>query len=160
GQCQAQALTARRSEGSGPTIRGFRSDDPRVSVTPGRSAGIVVARAATCPARPYATPPTGPPTASGRFSPMSEHAGAEHDALVEHVRAKAVVHGRVTLASGREADHYVDMRRVTLDAQAAPLLGREMLALTADLSFDAVGGLTLGADPVAAAMLHQAEACG
>jgi orotate phosphoribosyltransferase len=80
--------------------------------------------------------------------------------LVEQVRDKAVVHGRVTLASGREADYYVDLRRVTLDAEAAPVIGRVMRELTADLDFDAVGGLTLGADPVATAMLHSAAAEG
>lgn len=73
---------------------------------------------------------------------------------------KAVAHGRVVLSSGREADHYVDLRRITLDGRAAPLVGQVMLDLTADLSFDAVGGLTLGADPVAAAMLHTAAAQG
>lgn len=80
--------------------------------------------------------------------------------LLEQITAKAVVHGRVVLSSGREADYYVDLRRVTLDADAAPLVGEVMLDLTADLSFDAVGGLTLGADPVAAAMLHAAAARG
>lgn len=80
--------------------------------------------------------------------------------LLEQITAKAVVHGRVVLSSGREADYYVDLRRVTLDAEAAPLVGQVMLDLTADLSFDAVGGLTLGADPVAAAMLHAAAARG
>jgi orotate phosphoribosyltransferase len=74
--------------------------------------------------------------------------------LLEIIRAKAVVHGRVTLSSGREADYYVDLRRVTLDGEAAPLVGRVMLDLTKDLDVDAVGGLTLGADPVATAMLH------
>lgn len=70
------------------------------------------------------------------------------------------MHGRVTLSSGREADYYLDLRRTTLSGQAAPLVGRVMLDLTADLDFDAVGGLTLGADPVATAMLHQAAARG
>lgn len=78
------------------------------------------------------------------------------DDLLEQIRTKAVVHGKVTLSSGREADYYVDLRRVTLDAVAAPLVGEVMLDLTADLQFDAVGGLTLGADPVATAMLHAA----
>jgi orotate phosphoribosyltransferase len=82
------------------------------------------------------------------------------DELLEQIKAKAVVHGRVTLSSGREADYYVDLRRITLDADAAPLVGQVMLDTTADLDFDAVGGLTLGADPVAAAMLHAAAASG
>lgn len=80
--------------------------------------------------------------------------------LIDHIKAKAVVHGRVTLSSGREADYYVDMRRITLDGLAAPLVGRVMLDLVADLDVEAVGGLTLGADPVATAMLHAAAARG
>jgi orotate phosphoribosyltransferase len=85
---------------------------------------------------------------------------ADRDVLLDQVNAKAVVRGRVTLSSGREADYYVDMRRVTLDAEAAPAIGRVMLELTHDLQYDAVGGLTLGADPVAVAMMHQAAARG
>ena len=81
-------------------------------------------------------------------------------ALIDAVKDRAVVHGRITLASGREADYYVDMRRVTLDGAAAPLVGRVMNELVADLDFDAVGGLTLGADPVATAMLHARAAAG
>lgn len=74
----------------------------------------------------------------------------------------AVIPGRVTLASGLEADHYVDLRRVTLDHRSAPLVGRVMLNLLADngIEPDAVGGLTMGADPVAVAMLHAAAAAG
>ena len=85
---------------------------------------------------------------------------SDREALLDQVNSKAVVRGKVTLASGREADYYVDMRRVTLDAVAAPVIGRTMLALTEDWDFDAVGGLTLGADPIAVAMLHQAAAAG
>jgi orotate phosphoribosyltransferase len=64
------------------------------------------------------------------------------------------------LSSGRTADYYVDMRRVTLDGAAAPIVGRVMRALVADWDYEAVGGLTLGADPVAAAMMHAAAAAG
>ena len=80
--------------------------------------------------------------------------------LIEQIRTLAVLHGKVTLASGREADYYVDMRRVTLDGVASPLVGRVMNELVSDLDFDAVGGLTLGADPVATAMLHARAAEG
>lgn len=80
--------------------------------------------------------------------------------LIEAVKELAIVRGRVTLASGREAEYYVDMRRVTLDGAASPLVGRVMNDLVADLDFDAVGGLTLGADPVATAMLHARAATG
>ncbi len=83
-------------------------------------------------------------------------ASAELADLSGLVRELGVVHGRVTLSSGREADHYVDLRRVTLHHRAAPLVGRLMRVLTADWTYDAVGGLTLGADPVATAVLHAA----
>jgi orotate phosphoribosyltransferase len=78
------------------------------------------------------------------------------DLLKAEIINKAVVRGKVILSSGKEADFYVDLRRVTLDATAAPLVGEVMLELTKDLDYEAVGGLTLGADPVATAMLHAA----
>lgn len=74
--------------------------------------------------------------------------------LAALVRQLAVVPGRVTLSSGVEADYYVDLRRVTLHHQGAALIGRLVRELTADWPYQAVGGLTLGADPVAAAVLH------
>jgi len=80
--------------------------------------------------------------------------------LLRLIKAKAIVHGKVTLSSGREADYYVDLRRITLDGEAAPLVGQVMNELTKGLDFDAVGGLTLGADPVATAMLHASAAAG
>lgn len=85
---------------------------------------------------------------------------SDRELLKQQILDKAVVHGKVTLSSGKEADYYVDLRRVTLDAEASPLVGRVMLELTKDLDFDAVGGLTLGADPVATAMMHAAHAQG
>jgi orotate phosphoribosyltransferase len=80
--------------------------------------------------------------------------------LIQQIKKLAVVHGKVTLSSGRTADYYVDMRRVTLDGATAPVIGRVMRDLVADWDFAAVGGLTLGADPVATAMLHAAAAAG
>jgi orotate phosphoribosyltransferase len=85
---------------------------------------------------------------------------SDREALRQQIVDKAVVHGKVILSSGREADYYVDLRRVTLDAEAAPLIGRVMRELTADWDYAAVGGLTLGADPVATAMLHAGAARG
>lgn len=73
--------------------------------------------------------------------------------LAELVRELAVVPGRVTLSSGVEADCYVDLRRITLHHEGAPLIGRLVRELTADWPYQAVGGLTLGADPVAVAVL-------
>lgn len=79
---------------------------------------------------------------------------AKKQRLAELVKELAVVHGRVTLSSGKEADYYVDLRRATLHHEASPLIGRLLRELTDDWDFDAVGGLTLGADPVATAIMH------
>jgi orotate phosphoribosyltransferase len=79
---------------------------------------------------------------------------ADREALLELIKEHAVVRGRVTLSSGQEADYYIDLRRITLHSAAAPLVGRALLDLTADWTYDAAGGLTLGADPVACAVLH------
>ncbi|GAB2940038.1 orotate phosphoribosyltransferase [Nonomuraea fastidiosa] len=84
----------------------------------------------------------------------------DRDTLLAEITKKAIVHGKVILSSGKEADFYLDLRRITLDGVAAPIVGRVMLDLTGDLDYDAVGGLTMGADPVAVAMLHAAAARG
>jgi orotate phosphoribosyltransferase len=76
--------------------------------------------------------------------------------LLAAIRAKAVVRGDFVLSSGQRADWYVDLRRILLDGRLAPLAGRVMLDLTRDLDYQAVGGLTMGADPVATAMMHAA----
>ncbi|WP_185967197.1 orotate phosphoribosyltransferase [Corynebacterium sp. sy039] len=74
--------------------------------------------------------------------------------LAALVKELAVVHGKVTLSSGKEADYYVDLRRVTLHHRASRLIGELLRQLCADWDFVAVGGLTLGADPVATAIMH------
>jgi len=85
---------------------------------------------------------------------------SDRDRLLALVKDQAIVHGRVTLSSGKEADYYVDLRRITLSGEAAPLVGRVMRELTQDVTYAAVGGLTMGADPVATSMLHAAAAAG
>ena len=86
---------------------------------------------------------------------------ADRDELLSLIKSLAVVPGRVVLSSGQEADYYVDLRRVTLHHRAAPLVGHVMLDMLEEAGLgtaeiDAVGGLTLGADPVAGALLHAA----
>ncbi len=81
---------------------------------------------------------------------------ADVDDLRELINDLAVVHGKVVLSSGQEADYYIDLRRLTLAGAAALLVGRVLRELTADWDYDAVGGLTLGADPVAIAVMHAA----
>ncbi|MET4047954.1 orotate phosphoribosyltransferase [Rhodococcus sp. 1163] len=79
---------------------------------------------------------------------------AERAELAGLVRELAIVHGKVTLSSGKEADYYVDLRRATLHHRASALIGSLMRELVADWDFDSVGGLTMGADPVAFAVMH------
>lgn len=81
--------------------------------------------------------------------------------LIEYISAEAVFHGDFTLTSGKKATYYVDLRKVSLDHRVAPLIGQVMLDLIADVpDVFAVGGMTMGADPVAAAILHQGAARG
>lgn len=84
--------------------------------------------------------------------------------LLDLIDELAVVRGRVTLSSGKEADYYLDLRRVTLDHRSAPLVGDVVLDLLEvhDLldKIDAVGGLTMGADPVVCAVQHAAASRG
>jgi orotate phosphoribosyltransferase len=81
--------------------------------------------------------------------------------LIEYISADAVFHGDFTLTSGKKATYYVDLRKVSLDHRVAPLIGQVMLDLIAGVhDVDAVGGMTMGADPIAAAILHQGAARG
>jgi orotate phosphoribosyltransferase len=74
--------------------------------------------------------------------------------LVALLRARSVLHGDFLLASGRRSPHYVDCRRTTMHADGLALIGELGLAAIADAGWSvaAVGGLTLGADPVAYAI--------
>jgi len=86
---------------------------------------------------------------------------ADRQALIALIKDEAVFHGDFTLASGKQATYYVDMRRLTLDHRAAPAIGRIVLDLMQGLGdIDAVGGLTLGADPIANAVLHESVRAG
>lgn len=81
--------------------------------------------------------------------------------LIDYISAEAVFHGDFTLTSGKKATYYVDLRKVSLDHRVAPLIGQVMLDLIAEIpDVAAVGGMTMGADPIAAAVLHQGAARG
>ncbi|MGB3481178.1 MAG: orotate phosphoribosyltransferase [Mycobacterium sp.] len=82
---------------------------------------------------------------------MTETDRAELAALV---RELAVVRGHVVLSSGKESDYYVDLRRATLQHRASRLIGSLLRELTSDWDYAGVGGLTLGADPVATSIMH------
>jgi orotate phosphoribosyltransferase len=83
---------------------------------------------------------------------------ADKQVLLDLLKAKSVFHGDFTLASGGKSNHYIDCRLTTLDPKGAWLVGKFMHALirqqetARQLSIDSVGGLTMGADPVALAI--------
>ena len=74
--------------------------------------------------------------------------------LVQLLRDKSVEIGQFTLASGRRSSYYIDARRTTMSAQGLELIGELGLAAIRQAGWEAVlvGGLTLGADPVAYAI--------
>jgi len=81
--------------------------------------------------------------------------------LIDYISSDAVFHGDFTLTSGKKATYYVDLRKVSLDHRVAPLIGQVMLDVIAQIpDVVAVGGLTMGADPIATAILHQGAARG
>ncbi|MFP3547756.1 hypothetical protein SB748_30725, partial [Rhizobium sp. SIMBA_035] len=64
--------------------------------------------------------------------------------LLELIKELAVVHGKVILSSGKEADYYIDLRRITLHHEASRLVGQVMLAMIDDagVPLECAGGLT------------------
>jgi orotate phosphoribosyltransferase len=81
---------------------------------------------------------------------------ADRQTLLDLIKGEAVFHGDFTLSSGKKATYYVDMRKLTLDHRAAPAIGRIMLDLIREIpDIASVGGLTLGADPIANAVMHE-----
>ena len=101
-----------------------------------------------------------PGTSTDSVQPLSIQDARERLRVL--IRDLAVVRGQVVLSSGAEADHYVDLRRITLHHEASPLVGRVMLDLLRREGLlpgvEAAGGLTLGADPVATSILHASAA--
>lgn len=94
-------------------------------------------------------------------SPVDCETVTARDELITYINELAVFRGDFTLTSGKKATYYVDLRRVSLDHRAAPLIGQVMTDLISEIpDVAAVGGLTMGADPIASAILHQAAARG
>src|SRR6516164_5206888 len=75
------------------------------------------------------------------------------DRLRELFSARALQFGDFTLASGKKSSYYVDSKKVLFHAEAISLLGELLYEATHDLNFQAIGGLEVGAIPMAAAAL-------
>ena len=84
---------------------------------------------------------------------MEPNALYDKNALMTLVREKALQFGEFTLVSGKQASYYLDGKQITLDAAGARILGEGILDLLADQLPDAVGGMSIGADPITAAVL-------
>ncbi|MEY2900537.1 MAG: hypothetical protein RL247_703 [Actinomycetota bacterium] len=80
----------------------------------------------------------------------------QREQLIQYISSEAVHHGDFTLTSGQKASFYVDLRQVSLDHRVAPLIGDVMLEVMSEFEpVDAIGGLTMGADPIASAIMHR-----
>lgn len=77
----------------------------------------------------------------------------DRDALQQMIRAKALRFGDFTLASGKKAKYFLDGKQVTLDAAGARLVGEGILDLLADKLPTAVGGMSIGADPITSSVI-------
>jgi orotate phosphoribosyltransferase len=82
----------------------------------------------------------------------------DKDKLAALIREKSLKFGEFTLASGKKASYYLDGKQVTLDAEGARLIGSGILSLLESGAAwpDAVGGMSIGADPITAAVLTMA----
>jgi len=83
---------------------------------------------------------------------QSSSADSCRQQLFELLRREAFFREKIVLSSGKESDYYVDARRVTLTATGAYLSGRVILDLLKDEKYDAIGGPTMGADPILGAV--------
>jgi orotate phosphoribosyltransferase len=77
----------------------------------------------------------------------------ERDQLISLFRERALKFGDFTLASGKKASYYLDGKQVTLHSTGLRLVSQGFLDLLKDVSFDAIGGMSIGADPLVAGAL-------
>jgi len=74
------------------------------------------------------------------------------DELLKFIKEKAIQKGDFTLASGKKTNYYIDGKQVTLDPQGLFLASKVIYSMIHSTQADAIGGPTLGADPIAAAV--------
>jgi len=82
----------------------------------------------------------------------TETIAQDREQLLELIIKEACFREKITLSSGKESDYYIDARRVTLNAQGAYLCARMIVDIVGDDAVDAIGGPTLGADPMIGAV--------
>jgi len=81
---------------------------------------------------------------------------SERESLISLLKERSVRHGEFTLASGKTSDLYIDARLTTMSPEGLALIGPLALATIRKMNWsaDSVGGLTLGADPIAYAVSY------
>src|SRR5438034_6020883 len=82
------------------------------------------------------------------------------DRLLELFISRAVAFGDFTLASGKKSKYYINSKLVLFHSEAVALLGEMLFRATKDLTIDAVGGLEVGALPMAAACVYRYHQAG
>ena len=82
------------------------------------------------------------------------------EALAEIITKHALATGEFTLASGQKSHYFIDGKQATLDSRGAYCLARLILEEVKDLNVTAVGGMTLGADPIVGATIAVAGSLG
>lgn len=73
--------------------------------------------------------------------------------LLQIIKEKAVFHSPVRLSSGKKSSYYIDARRVTLSGEGVYLAAKVIFDLVKDENIDAIGGPTMGADPIVGAVV-------
>ena len=76
----------------------------------------------------------------------------KRDRLLQIIKEGAYFREKITLSSGKQSDYYIDARRITLTSEGASLCAALMLEAVKDINYDAIGGPTLGADPLIGAI--------
>ena len=97
------------------------------------------------------------------MQPLRREASMPHDhraELFELIRTRSFGHGRIMLASGRESDYYIDMRPTTVHPAGATCVGELIVDALEGLRVDFVGGLEMGAVPIATAVAIASHARG
>lgn len=105
------------------------------------------------------------PTASlGKPAPATPIFSSSHqmmkDELFQIVKRLSFKRGDFVLASGQRSSYYVDCRLTTLDGRGAFLVGHLFHNLLENLNIDAVGGMTLGADPMISSVIYRSAEVG
>ena len=82
----------------------------------------------------------------------------DREELIRLFHERALKFGDFTLASGKKSTYYLDGKQITLHSQGLRLVSEGLLDLLADVEFDAIGGMSIGADPIIGGVLTAADA--